>query len=574
MPKPVTWGLIAVAALAVVWSGGWFALRPSAAAAIDQAINAARDDGLRVDYDALSVGGFPFAYEAAFENLTIEDPEAGMAAQLPTASAAMSPLSLGQITLRFPDAFTIAHASDNPHSILSVKADALTAALTMADRGALDYALSAASLRVTPPTETQADDITVSDLAVSGRFEETVGQRPLETRLSFGDLSFRGGLAAPGATERTPLELSLKGVALAISLDPSKVEARLTTEEGRIVTPADGGETVLGQGSAALTIAPAAPRTDRPALQPHLLVQSLVTEALRDGGTISLRLEGADLSSKGPIVFSSNRAVAPGQIDVDGDSMSLTASLADNRLTLSGVSAEQRFQISGLPIPVSGAIAEQRLTLGYPLEPAPEVEQEADLAVSFGPLRLSQETWMAIDPEDRIPHDGVELSGAMRFGVEVLRGLDPASAELFAAPPPAGPPMKFRSLTLDSVDLRVFGVTAAGDGAIRWREGAGAGKIEITVTDWRRFLEGLGQTRYLGPASTAFLIQAVEGFVLPVDDVTSKISFELVDGMPLLNGQPLGGPGPMGGPRQGDQPQGNQQLGDQPAGGQPMEGQQ
>lgn len=572
MPKPVIWGLIALAALAAIWSGGWFALRPSAAAAIEQAIDTARDDGLRVDFDALSVGGFPFSYEAAFENLSIEDPQAGMAAQLPTASAAMSPLSLGEITLTFPDAFTIAHASDNPHSILSVEADALTAALTLAEPGAVDYALSAASLRLTPPTETEADVTAFSNLAVSGRFEETVGERPLEARLSFGDLSFRGGLAPNGTTERTPLELSLKGVALAISLDPSKLEARWTAEGGRIATQADGGETVLGQGSAALTIAPSAQHPDRQAQPPLVLVQSLVTEALRGGGAISLTLEGADLSSKGPAVWSSSGA-ATGQLAIEGDSVSLTAGLADHRFTLSGVSREQRFQASGLPIPISGAIAEQRITLGYPLKPAPAVEQEADLAFSFGPLRLSQETWMAIDPDGAIPHDGAELSGAMRFGVEVLRGLAPATPQLFAETTPGGPPANFRSLTLDSVDLRVFGVTAAGAGAITWREGLGAGKIDATVTDWRRYIEGLGETPHLDPASAAAVIQMVEGFLQPVDDVTSRITFELVDGLPLLNGQPIGGAPPFGEPPAGGQPlgepqPGEPQPGDQPAGGQ------
>ncbi|MEO1330840.1 MAG: DUF2125 domain-containing protein, partial [Pseudomonadota bacterium] len=211
-------GVIAIGAAGV--AGLWYMNRGAAEDQIVAALDEARAAGVDVQYEQLSIQGFPFAYQGVFQSVVVQNRRSGVAVTLPTASAEVSLSALDTVVFELPAEATLSALDADGAAVgapVKVTTENATVSITPGGPDEYDFAFQSGVLRLAPDVEGAIDYLEIAAPKSAGRLS-------IDRAAGAGEL--RGDLSAAGVDARfqgagprgEPNEGSLKMGALSASI--------------------------------------------------------------------------------------------------------------------------------------------------------------------------------------------------------------------------------------------------------------------------------------------------------------------------------------------------------------------
>ena len=569
MRKALYW-LLGLAVLAGAGlSAFWVVYEPTARAAFEKTFADANAQGLKTSYSALEIGGFPLSYEGRFVDLAIESPQDGFAVRFPEARGAVSPLDPNGVDLIFPETFTLNARADGALTSVDVTSKNLRARVGLSDADAIEYRVTADTLRLAPTAALVDDHIAYEQPVLSGRLTRAPDGAPRALDAALSASGFSAHLAMlDGSGDVNSAAITATDVSGSIDAVNTKLEA--TLDIGSLLATTSGPEafdSTVADVNVDLTVTPKTPfdftaltvsaAPDGPFGAPFEKALALLAQGVLDGGTADLfmntgawryALSPTDLSSAGGLpdaVEGRSRVALSG---ADGKS---ALAIGSDTLTMTSSASAMgvRFdQGDGAP-PIEGAAALSTLDLAYPLRAAPGVVQPASISYQLADLTLEEATWAQFDPEGAMPRAMPGLQLDAMAGLELFRNFieeeTPTQLNATASPSPDVLAtdeewVALRTATIDTLKFEALGAVAEATGAFEFDGEQANGEIEAILRDWRPFLENLGRTTLLTPELAGYAAFTLDGFMQEIDENSSRITIELKDGAPIINGTRLG----------------------------------
>jgi hypothetical protein len=426
-------GLAGLALAGGAWTGAWFWLRGDVEAQLDAEAARLAEAGGEVVYGARTIGGFPFAYDVAFDDLTVRLPGGGVTLTAAEVTGHASAFDPGAVTLAWPAEMDLEAriAADLPPMRLKLRSEGLTVVTRPAAAGALSHRLTAVAF-----------DLQQSEPSVLTRFRFQA-DAPVLDLMQWPD-RVEGTLAAEIATlayayvteglGESSANTSFVGLDSAFATSVAGPASFADYARGtRDLTVSLRAKSVAGEGSTGTVMGQVGYRAESGAVDARIA------------------LEG------GILAISSEAEAATYDIDLS----KTVQALAPIRLGVDGVTGEVR-----LPLAVR------------------EAPEEVVWRSTLSGLTASEELWALADPGRLLPRDPVTLVIDLAGRARWLR--DPAG---FAATPPAPGEQFFR---LPELEIRGFSLAAAGaevtaTGVLRLpdapaAEGMPEGRIELAAT--------------------------------------------------------------------------------------------
>lgn len=178
-----------VIAAALLWSGYWVFGARSVQSGLTDWFDARRAEGWVAEYDDFGVRGFPNRFDATWQDLTLADPETGIAWTMPIFQLLALSYQPNHVIAAWPDRMTLA----TPTEKLTITSETLRASLRLAKSTALELDSSVLEGR---------------DIAFSGAETGHLGELHLAAQRQ-GDTTYRIGLDARDLSPPAPV---LRGI--------------------------------------------------------------------------------------------------------------------------------------------------------------------------------------------------------------------------------------------------------------------------------------------------------------------------------------------------------------------------
>lgn len=542
-------GLVVVAAVGV--SAVWYVGEPEARARFESALQRVTGaGGLETEFADVSMGGFPFAYEATFSDLTMRNLERGYEIALPELRGRVSPASPNSVRLTFPEQFTIVDQTGANPAGLKITSENLVADVADAGdaRGAIDMSAERVTLEpVDPLTIPEIDSLNVTYVnpTVAGDFTQ-------RTLANGGDLRFE--LTADA------LEMEMEGAQTGLEAD---------------------GERSLSMGTGAI-------KTSLVVDQEKATAESVYSDlAFKSidvtGGLLEIRSSAVEVSGsyagateeqmqafRAAIVdlFNGTDPEAMSRVPVDADAkLGFDMRLADVDASVTGLAEgggqtirwtsgeilsnldvgeagaafsnafnQVGFELIG-PVGRGGGFETMALSGLYPNRSSPDV-QTVEIDYELKNVTMDDQTWAELNSSGALEREIEGLTVDVQLGVVVNQDLlNPQLA--------TDAPVEFRTVDLTGLDLKMLGFTGAAAGAVTLEEAGPTGAVRVVLDNWRNMLTGLANSQLIGDmAPMAGMAQlTLETLVVPGETPEQSVmDVEFAGQQVIVNGRPLGQP--------------------------------
>lgn len=416
--------------LALAWVAIWFVGRSEIESQLDAGIDRIREEGVALEVGAHRVSGFPFAFAAEFENVTLEDPISGVSTDLPAFSTRVGLDAPDELITDLPERFTVTVPIDRglrtavpglpPRLVLEIEAKGLSIALPL-------------PTDATPPraVSIQAEYLSIRPIG------SNLGT---DFALTLGGLDANGALGSPEAVTGGSVALSI-GRVVAESLSLS-LDLRSKSERQEIAVAL--GNAVLAAESDAIDIAD---------------LRRLLNGS--ETGTGSLTLKADEHSSD---LTLSGTGTADGRFGLEGDGLAARFSIANGAIETATDLHNSTFRHipdrqSTLP---AGAVSADRISTETNLPLASGRQMRAiRLALDAEALEPDAKLWGRIDPQRvlaRTPARAkLEIEGTGRF-------TKPPSQTA----PGEALPLELGNLSLSRLEVDALGARAEGRGDVEF----------------------------------------------------------------------------------------------------------
>lgn len=429
--------------LAVAWCALWVFGRGEIENRLDAGIDAMRDGGLAVEVGARRVSGFPFAFAAEFEDITLTDPRSGVSTVLPALSSRVALDAPDELVTELPERFSVTVPIDPglraavpglpPRLVLGFETEALELVLPVQVDGGPPRGASvrARRLRISPIGTAFGTDF---DLELEG-------------------LEASGTLGSPEAVEGGSVARSIgrmRAGRLVLNLDIADGRARRTIS-------VDLADTAVGIESDARDMAD---------------LRRLLNGAPEGEGTVTLSSAAFDGTAE-----LRGTGTADGRVSAEGESLSGRFAIARGGIATAAEFAAPRVSLApgDTAHPVRGAVAAERLAAEANVPLAAGAQMRAvRLAVEAEGLAPDSAVWQRLDPARVLPrapgHARVEIEGTGRFTKP------PASTS-----PGEALPLELGNLSLSALEIDALGARAEGRGDVEFLQPVNEPRGSLTL---------------------------------------------------------------------------------------------
>lgn len=543
-------GLIIVGGLIVLAAGGvsalWYAGQPEARSRFESALQvAAAQGGFEAEFSDVAMGGFPLAYEAQFQALSMRNPESRVEIEMPEMAARVSPTNPNTVRLLFPEEFTVTDNSGEAPTGLKVFSSALVADVTDTgdERGAI--AVSAERFAIEPVSTEGMPELDALSIAyVNPRISGDFTQRTLENG---GDLRFNlTAEALELEAEATGFEqrsLTLGTGAIDSDILVDQEVARVETSYADLTMrsiDSSGALLEVASGSARVNAVYSGADASQMALFRAAIGQLLNGE---DPNALSqISLDG-DAAIDVTVALEALAASVTGLSEGGGQTVRWKTDAAGYDLRLQGGQASfnagtKAFGLEFVgPLTRAGGVDNMEVSAVYPFRPAADV-QDASIRYALTGVTMDDTTWAELNTSGELDRQigGLELD----LGVGVVIPRDP-----FLASFDAEPPFDVKTVSINSLTLDMLGFSGAATGEIAIENDVPNGAVRILLRNWRKLMNGLGSSA-LFPELAPMVGMAtitLESLVVPGEsEEESVLDIEFVGQQVVVNGRPLGEP--------------------------------
>ena len=475
-----------VVALAAIWSGGWYAgksfiVEPEADAAVERL----REGSLFFSYDARDIGGFPFAYDVAYRNVSVSNakgwrwtaPEMSVASGVTDAGAlVVTPSDDSKLTI---EAAALGGAAEDAPAVFAIASEGMTVTLLGQERFDID--------------------------AKAWQATQTTGETLIRDGvLAFTDLDFSGAFTQGGAAGETEMTAATARVAYRLSVDG--------VSESRSDTKMTGfGATFRGA-----------------ALDADTLADFLA----RDGEAyLTMKIEsyeGTGGSSGGP-------SAPPFDLTMTGDETTAEVVLAEGRAryVAAAGAVDYKFEMEG-PMP-GGALTIGGMTAAFemPLKKAEDAGPYL-MQMRLDDMAISEELWGMFDPAGQLQRTPVDMNIDLGGKARIIFDL---GAESFGQPPVDVETLEIRELMVDGLG---FNAHATGALDIAGVAANPEGDVHLELRGAYQLIDQLSAAGLLPPGQGEMAKAMAGGFAIQGDGPDHLIAdIAIKDGGMTINGKPI-----------------------------------
>ena len=482
-------GLGGAAAVAVIWTGGWFAgksfiVEPEA----DRQVEQLRSGDFFFSYDEREIGGFPFGYDIAYRGVAISTgdgwrwtaPAMSVATGVADAGAfVLTPSDESKLTL---DAPLTGGAPDDAPLVMNIASEALTATLAQEN-----FEISAKSILA----------------------EQAPGEGMVQGALvSFADLASDGSVAPDGSALDMTLTASSSRIAYRFSVDGGVVESRSDT------TMSD------------VEIKGAIDNLNAEDLADFLAKNGRAEFVMKIGA-----YEGAGGVTGGP-------SSPPFDYSGSGAASSAELSVIDGRAryAASNGAMSGTFE-TGPPAPFPGGavrLGDASVLLEMPLKKA-DAPQPYALSMRFDGFEMGDVVWDAFDPGAKIERTAINLN--MDFGGVMTVQFDLGGNSFGSSP------VDVETLEIRDVSIDGLGVSALANGELEVAGDARQpeGTVHVEVSGAFALMDRMTEAGLLPPGQGDFFKAIAMGFARVGEGGPDHLVADIAaaDGGVSINGKPL-----------------------------------
>ena len=483
---------IGVAALAALWSGGWFAgkafvVEPEA----DKAVEALRAGDLFFSFERRDVSGFPFAYDIKYENAAFSDASALWRWTTPTLTVGSGVADGGALRLTpsaqsklLVEAVAMGGGADDEPAEFDISADDLLVVLTGDEAGAR-YEVTATSLRAV-----QAESAGVVTDVVLG----------------FEALRADGAMAMSG--DAADLDLKATEVEVAYVISPDGV-----SENASNTVMKDVGIEFAATGLNA---------EDLPGF-------------IAAGGEGKFVMTASSFTGDGRSTGGPSAQVF--DMSSVGDELAFEIEVKDGRVRYAGeggagvttIKSQDESSFPGGDIAYSGA----DIRFEMPIKKGDGPEPYA-LVFKFDGMTAEESLWAMFDPSGAISRDAAAVSVVLGGDIRLLADLGDESF--------GGEPFDVETLRIEEIKISGLGVeaTATGELDISGDASLPDGEVDVEVRGAFALLDGLSEVGMIPPGVGDLYRQMALEFVELGDGPDHLIAkIQARNGVTSINGRPL-----------------------------------
>lgn len=449
-----------IAGVALLWSGAWWAgkefyVAPRADAAVEQL----RSGATFFSFDKRTIGGFPFGYDVAYENVAISDISTFWRWTAPLirletglADAGKMKVTMSEASVLVIEAPLLGGARGGSPMVFDIVSDGLVATLS-GDEAANEAVIEAASVRL---SQKEGASIVTGGEAALKAMSAVIETQP-EAGIYLADidadsLSVSYRYSPDGVNESSNLS-EMTGVEIDI--------------ETRALSDGDLGQILANDGVAKVAF-------------------------------VAQSYKGTGASSGGP-------SAAPVSVIHQGGETTAELSIADGRARYA---AEVRDADMTVDIQAPGPFSAVAFTLGgldmameMPLKQA-EDPQDYAINIELDDLAIDESIWAAFDPLEKLDRSALQLEIGITGGARVLT--DFLGAQIGQSP------IDLETLEIAEFELKALGAEAEAKGAFKIAGDASRsdGEMELTVEGGLGLLDDLAAAG-LVPAEAMGAYQAL-----------------------------------------------------------------